>query len=126
MFKDARNVMGRYESSDGGAVNIAVTKTFGGLDPFELIIMRYDDKTSKPPGDVIQRVVLDLVSTKESQGQNRGLHGEGLFTQEKIKNMVMTVHPREFASASGSSHMNVELKVQEYRYIDLLSSKPTL
>lgn len=107
--------MGRYESSDGGAVNIAVTKTYGGPDPFEIIIMRYDDKTSKPPADVIQRVVLDLVNSKESQGQNRGLHGEGSFTQEKIKNMVMTVHPREFSSGRGSSHLNVELKVQEYR-----------
>lgn len=115
MFEEARQVMGRYESSGGGAVNIAVTKTYGGMDPFEMIIMRYNDKTSRPPGDVIHRVVLDLVRDKESQGQNRGLHGEGSFTQERIKNMSMSVHPREFTSASGSSHLNIELKVLEYR-----------
>ena len=120
MFDDARQVMGRYESCGGGAINIAVTRTYPGFDPFEMIIMRYDDKTSRPPGDVIHRVVLDLVRDKESQGQNRGLHGEGSFTQERIKDMSMSVHPREFTSANGSSHLNIELKIQEYRYLDKL------
>ena len=113
MFKEARQVMGRYENSGGGAVNVAVTKTYGGFDPFEVIFFRYDDKTSGP--DVIQRVVMDLVSNNESQGQNRGLHGEGSFTEERIKNMTMTVEPRDFSSARGASHLNIEFKIQEYR-----------
>ena len=112
MYKDAKRVMGRYENSCG-AVSIAVTKTYGGFDPFEIIIMRFDDKTST--ADVIQRVVLDYVGNNDSQGQNKGIHGEGTFTERRIKNMIMTNKPREFYSASGSSHLNFEFRVQEYR-----------
>ena len=114
MYKEARQVMGRYEKMGGGAVNIAVTRVYGGFEPFEIIFMRFDDNKDYRP-NVIHRVVVDFVEEKVYQGQNKGLHGEGSFTERRIKDMTLTRKARDFVSASGSAHLNFEFKIQEYR-----------
>ena len=117
MYKQGAKVIGRYEEPDGkGAVNICITKLYesGTIDPFEVLIIRYADKNRGP--SVIHRVVLDVISRDESQGQNKGLHGEKNFTEERIKDLTLKIlPPLEFCSASGQPHINMELIMKEYR-----------
>ena len=113
--KKASKVTGRYEdNTTGSALNVAITKTYGGVDPFEIILFYFPDKTKKNP-EVIHRVILDYVGDQKFQGQARGSHGVSKFNEERIKNIEMIVKPQEFASASGQIHMNIEVVVQEYR-----------
>ena len=117
MYKQGAKLIGRYEEPDGeGAVNICITKLYesGTIDPFEVLIIRYADKNRGP--SVIHRVVLDVISRDESQGQNKGLHGEKNFTEERIKDLTLKIlPPLEFCSASGQPHINMELIMKEYR-----------
>ena len=117
MYKQGAKLIGRYEDTDGkGAVNICITKLYesGTIDPFEVLIIRYADKNRGP--SVIHRVVLDVISRDESQGQNKGLHGEKNFTEERIKDLTLKIlPPLEFCSASGQPHINMELIMKEYR-----------
>ena len=117
MYKQGAKVIGRYEETDGkGAVNICITKLYesGTIDPFEVLIIRYNDKTRGP--SVIHRVVLDVIGSNESQGQVKGIHGERDFTEERIKDLTLKMlRPLEFCSASGQPHINMELIMKEYR-----------
>ena len=113
MFKKASKVIGRYEDTTGCALNVAITKTYGGVDPFEIILFYFSDKTKSP--DVIHRVVLDSIGDQIFQGQARGSHGVANFTEERIKNIKMIIKPQDFSSARGQNHINIEINVQEYR-----------
>ena len=116
MYKQARTVAGRYEDTSGCALNVAITKTYGGVDPvdpYEIILFYFPDKTKNP--EVIHRVVVDRVADKISQGQVRGIHGVGNFTQDRIKDLELIIKPMDFCSASGQVHMNVEVIVKEFR-----------
>lgn len=115
MYREARRVIGRFTSSEGAAVNVACTKTYGGTDPFEVILMRYSKNTVDP--EVIQRVVVDWIESNQAQGQNRGLHGERNFTESRIKDLRMTVHPRDFFSAGGRNYINLDFVVKEFRFV---------
>ena len=111
--QQAKKVAGRYEDTSGCALNVAISNTYGGRDPFEIILFYFPDKKKNP--EVIHRVVLDSVGDKISQGQARGIHGVGHFTEERIKNVQLIVKPQDFCSASGQVHMNMEVIVEEYR-----------
>ena len=117
MYKQGAKIIGRYEDTNGnGAVNICITKLYesGAIDPFEVLCIRYEDKKMGP--SVIHRVVLDVISRDESQGQNKGLHGERNFLEERIKDLTLKIlPPLEFCSASGQPHINMELIMKEYR-----------
>ena len=115
MYREARRVIGRFTGSEGGAVNVACTKTYGGTDPFEVILLKYPKNTMNP--SVIHRVVLDWVESNQAQGQNRGLHGESNFTESRIKDLRMTVQPRDFSSAGGRNHINLDFVVKEFRFV---------
>ena len=115
MFRETRKVMGRFVSSEAAAVNVAVTKTYGGIDPFEVILMRYS-KDSKHP-DVIQRVILDWTANNQAQGQNHGLHGEGNFTEERVKDLLMTSCKTGFSSADGQALVNIDFIIKEFRFV---------
>ena len=116
MFKFANKVIGRYEDNSGGALTIAVTRVFGGRDPFEIILFDSPDKTKNPV--TIHRAVLDTVghTNTKSQGQVTGIHGYNNFTEERIKNVELVVHPLEFCSARGQVHMSLDVIVTEFRY----------
>ena len=36
MYKQASKILGRYEDTDGGAMNVASTTVYGGVDPYVL------------------------------------------------------------------------------------------
>ena len=116
MFKFSNKVRGRYEDKSGGALTVAVTKIYGGVDPFEIILFDSPDKTKNPV--TIHRVVLDTIghTNTKSQGQVTGIHGVNNFTEERVKNCELVVHPLEFCSASGQVHMSVDVIVTEFRY----------
>lgn len=116
MFKLASRVVGRYEDNNGGALTVAVTKTYGGtdpIDPFEIILFDSPDKTKNPV--TIHRVVLDTITNTKSQGQVTGIHGVNNFNEERIKNLELLVHPLEFCSARGQNHVSVDVIVTEFR-----------
>ena len=116
MFNLASRVVGRYEDNNGGALTVAVTKVYGaGLDPFEIILFDSPDKTKNPV--TIHRVVLDTIgdTNTKSQGQVTGIHGVNNFTEERIKNLELLVHPLEFSSARGQVHVSVDVIVTEFR-----------
>ena len=106
--------MGRFEDDVGGSINVAVTKTYGPRDPFEIILIR--SKTGDLNPSVIHRVVLDWINQSQAQGESRGLHGEKAFREETIKDFTLTSYPREFTSA-GRMHVKIECIVKEYRYL---------
>ena len=114
MFKSAHKIMGRFEDNSGGKLNVAVTKVYGGLDPFEIILFDFPDKNKNPV--TIHRAVLDTVGNTRSQGQVTGIHGVNNFTERRIKNLELVVHPLEFCSARGQVHMSVDVIVMEFRY----------
>ena len=115
MFREAKKCRGRFVSDDGAAVNVSVTKTWGGTDPFEVIFMKFSENAVHP--NVIQRVVLDWTENNQAQGQNEGLHGEGNFTEPRIKDMRMTAHPYDFTSAGGQNHINMDFVIREFRFV---------
>ena len=115
MYREARRVIGRFTNNDGGAINVACTKTYGGRDPFEVILMRYSENTVN--AEVIHRVVVDWIESNQAQGQNRGLHGEGNFTESRIKDLRMTVNPRDFSSAGGRNYINLDFVIKEFRFV---------
>ena len=121
MYRQARKIAGRFEETDGSAaINVVVTKVYGGVDPYELILFYFPDKMV--PAQVIHRVVMDKVGATMSnheptmsQGQIRGIHGVEDFTQERIKDASMIVNPLDFCSARGQVHTNIEVTLKEYR-----------
>ena len=109
MYNQAQKVIGKYEEIGGkGDLTVSVTKTYGGNDPYEILIKRKFQDSDGPR--VIHRVVLDRTWTGVSQGANLGLHGEpgvlDTFTDKKIKEMVFRVLP---------DFDKVELLVREFR-----------
>ena len=115
MFREARKCIGRFVSNDGAAVNVSCTKTWGGTDPFEVIFMKFSKDAVHP--SVIHRVVLDWTENNQAQGQNRGLHGEGNFTEARIKDIRMTAHPRDFSSAGGRNNIHMDFVIREFRFV---------
>ena len=115
MYKQASQILGRYEDTDGGAMNVAITKVYGGVDPYELILFYFPDKNGL--AKVIHRVVLDKVGVTmtQAQGQNRGIHGVDNFTEERIKDMELVINPMDFCSARGQALLNIEVVLKEYR-----------
>ena len=119
MYKQASKIRGRYEDTSA-AINVVVTKVYGGLDPYEIILFYFPDKT-KTAAQVIHRVVMDKVGSTAShdptisQGQVRGIHGIGDFKDERIKDVKLEVKPMEFCSARGQVYLNIEVTVKEFR-----------
>ena len=121
-----RNLVGRYETKeDGGAISlkavqVAVTKvdTCGGRDPYEIILMKFENKN--PGASSVQRIIVDSVEKGRYQGQNVGAHGEGgvmTFNEQRIKNLEVRLHPCDFLSGDGKPLLNIQLIVKEFRYM---------
>ena len=116
MYKqnNAFKIIGRYEADAGGeAIQVTANSVYGGVDPVEVIIMRFNDPKSSP---VVQRVVLDKVGHSKQQGQNEGIHGEGAEPQAvRIKDMEIDSSPCDFVTGDGKVIWNVEVRVKEFR-----------
>lgn len=121
MYKQnkAFKIIGRFEADvggEGGAVQVTANSVYGGgVDPVEVIIMRFiDPKHQSSP--VVQRVVVDTVAGNKQQGQNEGMHGEGMDPQStRIKDMEILPSPCDFVSGDGKMIWNIDVRVKEFR-----------
>ena len=113
----AFKIIGRFEAQVGAeAIQVTATTVYGGLDPVEVIIMRFSDP-KYPRSPVIQRIVVDNVDRMKQQGQNQGIHGEGMESLEvRIKDMEIVSSPCEFVSGDGKMIWNIDVRVKEFRY----------
>ena len=99
---------------EGEAIQVTANPIYGGVDPVEVIIMRFmDPRHQRSP--VVQRVVVDTVAGSKQQGQNEGMHGEGMDPQSmRIKDMEIVSSP-DFVSSDGKIIWDIDVRVKEFR-----------
>ena len=116
MYTEAAKIVGRYESENGQAIHVAISDNINcpGQKPFEIMVLRYPDKTNFSISTA-QRVILEATNRNKAQGQVSDLHGERGFHNRGIKDFKLEVIYADFFSAGGKPIIKASLIIKEFR-----------